>query len=350
MLRDPVHFAQVHLLWIIVIFALLFGLARLNNTLENQGVDRAIAVSRGVMNSLTAFIIAPIAFVLLTNLIAYIYGLPAINLSFIGEWIWVTMTSVWWIGKCIFGGAPLMRALYDGNSIVRIAWICLPLAFIWFRSYSTHTWRLMVIPVILCVLFVTKNREAPPTFLTPHLTEYFPAQFGKPVRLTGADSVRVAREFDNINTENLKKGVLVAEDEVQQLAKGTSRPLFLGIVVLVVGAVVMGFLLKKPQLGAVLALSAVVLYFMVEQDVFQLRGHGAAQRQEISDKLLSDFVALRQKNPKTNSEDWLRLNNMAIEINNAHRNDGLVLPDSFCDQRYRDFFFDYCLEKAERVK
>lgn len=177
-LRNP----QRYVVWLIAIFIILFLLSRLNNNLEEQGTQRAMAVTRGFVGSLMFFVIGPVVFFLLFIAFALINNLPTPNISFLIDWLKLTATTYWWIIRCSFNDARIAETevMYTNHAIVRLLWVLLPLIFVWLRNAGGRISKLLIIPIIAGILFVTQYKEAPPTFITQGETyeqvkEYLPS-------------------------------------------------------------------------------------------------------------------------------------------------------------------------------
>jgi len=167
-LSDPLGFLQAHWYGLILLLLLLFGLSRLNNYMEVNSVNRAISIARAFVGSLMAFVIAPILVLILVNVVAYI------SFMFLWDWLRLTASSIWWIVRCATCFScdnQVVDVAYNHHALLRLAWILIPTIFIWLRSTSTLLTRLLLIPFIFGVLFVTYQREASPTFLDKHIPE-----------------------------------------------------------------------------------------------------------------------------------------------------------------------------------
>lgn len=90
------------MIWVVVLLVLLFVLSRFNNYLEVRGVNRAIGITRALVGSFMYFIVAPVVLFVFINVMAFIYGAPLINVSFLWNWIELTGTSYFWLLKCLF--------------------------------------------------------------------------------------------------------------------------------------------------------------------------------------------------------------------------------------------------------
>ncbi|MEM6724598.1 MAG: hypothetical protein AAF598_11200 [Bacteroidota bacterium] len=166
---NPTDFVQGHWPWLIVILVVLFMLSRLNNYMEVEGVNKAIYLTRGIVGSIIAFIIAPIVFLLVLNLYAWFNGLKMFDMTFLWDWFKLTISTFFWLLQSI--GAPRGDVLFDTNSLIRLAWVILPLSIIWLRVAVTNFWRLMLIPAIAGILMLTAYKEAKPTFLNKYIPE-----------------------------------------------------------------------------------------------------------------------------------------------------------------------------------
>lgn len=350
LLQNPVVFAQQNLIWIVVILLTLFVLSRVNNILEIRGVNRAIIISRGIISSITAFILAPAVCILLINLIAIVNGLPTINVSRIGDWIWLTATSYWWLGKCLFGGAPFMDMMYDGNSIIRMLWIGVPISFVWLRSATSNFTRLLLVPVLLGMLFVTRHREAPETFISEPLKPYFRDWFKDHTAFSPHDSTAIEKytTYDNIDIDldlvgdkdKIQKRTDNASKHISDFYQRNSSTIGLVVVGLILLALAVGYLMKKPGVGAILAICALLLFIMMNSDSMRWHPSGktALERQAELDTLYNRF---ENKYIETDGKPSIDLSQLSTAINERVKFYNLSLPDSVCT-RYKDYFRDYC--------
>lgn len=167
-LKDVARSPQGYVYWVIVFLVVLFFLSRLRNRMEERGVNKAIYISRGLVGTFMAFIIAPIVFFIILNLVAIVHGVQTIDISFLAKWIGLTITSYWWLLKCFFGSSSLEGAkeIYSVDAVIRILWVLLPISTIWLRMSKSNIGKLFLIPVIFGVLVITRYKTAPVTFIT----------------------------------------------------------------------------------------------------------------------------------------------------------------------------------------
>lgn len=179
--KDVVASPQNYVLWLILALVLLFMISRFRNKLEEQSVDKAIFISRALVGFIMAFVVGPVFFYLLFNLIAVFYGMELISIRFLYDWIALTVSSYWWLMKCFFNSADLKdtESIYQFNAIIRIIWICLPLTLIWWRVAKTAAGKSLILPLIIAILVITRHKEAPVTFLTQNqeITAHFDGFF-----------------------------------------------------------------------------------------------------------------------------------------------------------------------------
>lgn len=203
-LRNP----QRYVVWLIGIFIILFILSRLNNNLEEQGTARAMAITRGLVGSLMFFVIGPVVFFLLFIAFALVNNLPTPNISFLIDWLKLTATTYWWIIRCSFNDARIAetQVMYNNHAIVRLLWVLLPLIFVWLRNASGRISKLLLVPVIAGILFVTQYKEAPVTFITQgeayeQVKEYLPSFL-----VDAPNSAQLAKELtpDQEQSRNLR--------------------------------------------------------------------------------------------------------------------------------------------------
>lgn len=175
-LSNPLDFLQDHWYGLILLLLLLFALSRLNNYMEVNSVNRAINLARAFVGSVMAFIIAPITVLILINAIAYIKGIPTFSFWFIWDWLKLTASTFWWMVRsatCFSCDNDLADYAYDINSLIRIAWVVIPVTFIWLRSTSTLITRFMLLPFIALIFYITYQRKASPTFFDKYIPEKY---------------------------------------------------------------------------------------------------------------------------------------------------------------------------------
>lgn len=338
-LANPGRFAQRYMLWIIIFLVLLYAVQVLNNRLEEKGVTRAIFLSRGIVSTFTAFLVTPVAFILLINLIAVLNDLPTIDVSRIWDWIKLTGTTYYWLGKCLFGGARVMPNMYDGNSVIRILWVAIPIGYVWLRTASNNFWRLMFIPFLVGILLVTRHRVAEPTFLTPVVEKMAPDWFRKPGETFDPHNPKAEKLTDikslGLDSEELDLG------RVNTYFGKNDNKVALLIVGLLGVALLIGFIWKKPVLGAVLALVAVVAFFMYRGQSLNWHPSGktASERQVEIDSLIIRFNNIAQDTTKIGKS--VELSNIAQRLSRRFKADDISPPDSFC-VKYREYFYDFC--------
>jgi hypothetical protein len=347
-LKDPLMFMQKNFVWVFIILILALLLFRLNNNLEVRGVNQAILISRGMVNTVIWFVVVPVVIILLFNIIGLMYNLPRIDLWNIWRWIQLLGSTIWWLGKCLFGGAPLMEDLYDGNSITRLTLILVPLSLVWLRTARTGFGRLALVPFIFSIMFITKNKVAPDTFLTSVLKDKYPSYFysGRTLSPTTKEVLTLGTDTLAVDSLGRKKNLTkeVGNDVTKFYKKNSHQVgLFLGFMVLM--ALLVGYLFQKPKLGALIAILAIFLYFMIGKSAdkaWLVKGESTADRHAELDKLISDFMFTYQaQEGKSNTQ----LSKLATEINARMKEDNIPPPDSFCT-KYKDFFYDLCTKEV----
>jgi len=335
-LSDPVDFIQLHWPWLLFLLILLFALSKLNNYLEVKGVDKAILITRGLVGSVMAFIVTPFALLLFVNCIAWVKGLPGVNMWNIVEWLQLTITSFWWILECMLdiGESPTSTSLYHPSSIVRIAWIALPVLFIWLRIMKTRFWRLMYLPILLGLLVITANRWAPPTFLDDHIpmavTEWQPSKHV----IAEQSQIQHAPPAATVNrTEGLlnrhRKLIIVAL--LCLLAVGCSLGYYSDY--------------KLVALGLILfSCFGFVQLFKSTIDTTSILP--ASKETEIiptpkASQLTKEFKAFEALFKAHDGKNSVALSQQSFKINALLKSTGERPPARFCNL-YRDYFFDYC--------
>lgn len=352
--QDPVGFAQDNLVWIVVLLLSIFLLSRTNNILEIRGVNRAISISRGLVSSFTAYILAPIMGIILLNVIAAAKGLPSVDMSFIWDWLKLTLGTFLWLGQCLFNSADIerMQHPFDGNSIIRILWVILPLAFVWIRTARSNVGKMLLIPFVLVVLWVTQYKVAQPTFLTPFLEQHYPEWFGSPAIVSIEEApkpgsgLNIPLQYDTERSvngtravyEKSKSGVLgMYRQHNQKIILGLGGVLFAGLFI--------GLYLKKTMLGGGISLGALAVFYVLETTVrggWHPTGRGSDDRLAELDTLVATFV--REHNQPLHND--LKLTHLSIAINNRYKAEELNIPDSLC-AKYKNYFYELCEQKGK---
>lgn len=364
---NPAVFIQNHIWWVISVLVILFMLSRINNYLEITGVNRAIYVTRGIVSSITAFIIAPIAFILLINGIALVNGYQTIGLRPIWEWIWLTMTSYFWLMKCFFGGGIDQVKIYDINSLIRVLWITLPVIFVWFRATSGMFMRALLIPFIIGVFFVTQHKVAEPTFLNKHILgdkakRYVPTSWipdNPPKLLYPERHAHLFPEYEydvttNPTNSNTRKTttttnpIVIETDEEPAHDRATlsERQAQFFNIALITGLIIalfVGFILKKQQLALILLLATIMGFFFLSRITSSkpviMQSERTVRAQNELDTLWPYFVNLHDQVDGSS----VRLYNHSLRLNELFKVPDVYIPENLCDD-YQTHFYDLCHE------
>jgi hypothetical protein len=174
-LLDPVGSVRSSWGWIVMVLMGLFLLSRFSNTLDQRGVARAVDISHTITGSIMAFVVAPAFIIVFLNIIALIYHLPFVSLRWFYEWVMLTTTSLWWLGKCVFKVNPTTTQIYSVDAMLRIFLIVAPIALVWYRVAQSRLGKSLGVIFLLGILFITRYQKAPETplhALLPNYTEY----------------------------------------------------------------------------------------------------------------------------------------------------------------------------------
>lgn len=327
--ENPTLFFQRHIIWVLVIVVLLFILSRLNNTLEITGVNRAIYISRAIVSSLTAFVIAPIIFILFVNMFAWWGGYEYLNLTNLFKWLYLSGTSIVWVTKsAVLRGivGHTSEEMYSTSSIIRIGAVALPLIFVWFRIASSNFWRLLLIPMIIGIFLITSYQRSEPTFLDPVLEKY----------KTKIDSTRE------------EGGRFFEEDEIN----ANNQYFFIGLMALIGLGILASFFIKNKFIPLLLVLGFLILFFSLTRDNYTLdpkktdpldiKDHPieVVHHSDKLDDMIRDFD---RKYLRTNPEDFDeelsalsdRISRQIVVI------DSVPVPAKIC-RKYPKYFLDLC--------
>lgn len=320
---------QNYVFWLIVFLVVLFLLSRLRNIMEERSVTRAIYISRGFVGTFIAFVVTPIVFYILLNLIALVHGINTIDIGFLAKWLGLTVTSYWWLLRCAFNSADLVNAdqIYSINSVIRILWILLPFSIIWLRTSRSRVGKLFLIPIIIGTLVITRYKFAPPTFLTEdtELLQQIPGlkwlTFTNSIPLSsgGSTSSMLSNQQRKIVAGIL--GLLIAIGFGVGLLLGKRVP---GLLLVIVG--IMGFLLIAPHEAA--------------REMPQ--EHEEHYRVDLN-ALIHQMDSLYQID-----ENSIEVYNMSMRISTAYQTrmkmgEIIRFPDSLC-RHYHAYFYDWCKE------
>jgi len=381
-LSNPLDFLRDHWYGLIFLLLLLFALSRLNNYMEVNSVNRAINIARAFVGSVMAFVIAPITILLLINLIAYLKGIPTFSFMFIWDWLKLTGSTFWWIVKsatCFSCDNERMPYAYDINSIIRIAWVVIPVSFIWLRSTSTMVTRLMLLPFIAAILYVTYQRKANPTFFDKYIPEQYrnitidnflnlnknttkrlrdivdntintdpepttdadriptkpktKTRNIKPDRPTEKRTVQPEQPARNDNFDNLKNNVDTFKEK-------NTRNIVLGLIGLLLLAALLHFYTKFKMLALVFMLLSLAGFFVMSPSLFNRPPPPAYVD---SNDLLNQFEQMYRRQ---NGVPSIALTELSFKIQKQlEKEKRTSLPDKYCDA-YKDYFYDFCVDRA----
>lgn len=383
-LANPLDFLQEHWYGLIFVLLLLFGLSRLNNYMEVNSVNRAINIARAFVGSVMAFIIAPITALMVINLVAYVKGIQMFSFWFILDWLQLTASSIWWIIKsatCFSCNNQSTEVAYDINSIIRIAWIVIPATFIWLRSTSSLISKLVLIPFVLAILYVTYQHEASPTFLDKYIPEkYKNFSIDDFLNLNKNTTTNIR---DYVNIDDIKDRITPATDADRKpttpRTTTTTKPRNRNIERKVspqkveensplddridkikgigeefkteheqhILLVLFGFLLIAAMLHFATKLKVLALIFLtlsIGGFLFMSPMFSEDTPPEptytITDRMLVEFEQIYQFNKGKAS---IELTDISIQINQRLKDEGRKLPQRYCNL-YKDYFYDFCVE------
>jgi hypothetical protein len=292
--------------------------------MEERSVNRAIYISRGMVGTIMAFIIAPIVFFILLNIIALVHGVNTIDIGFLAKWIGLTVTSYWWLLKCFFGSESLSGALmmYSPDAIIRILWIILPFSFIWIRMSSTKIGKLFLIPLIIGVFVITRYKKAPETFITQDGTL-----------------------MERIPWINMFIGGGNSSDADQSISTGQRKILAGGLLLLLFAGFVVGLYLQRRLIGLFLVAIGLLGFLLMaphQQDRIIPKKHEENYKANL-DSMIQIMNQLYAQNP-----DTLELYHLSLQVKAGYDarlqvGDMITFPDSLCT-KFDSYFYDWCKE------
>ncbi len=315
---------QNYVFWLIIFLVVLFLLSRLRNIMEERGVNRAIYVSRGFVGTFIAFVVTPIVFYIMLNLVALVHGVNTIDIGFLAKWLGLTVTSYWWLLKCFFGSASISGAdeLYSLDSMIRILWILLPFSIIWMRVSSTRIGKLFLIPLIIGTLVITRYKFAPPTFITQdeNLIDKIP----------GLDWMR-----DNKDTFSTTGNAILSANQRRVVA---------GVLALfILAGFFLGLRAKRRVPGLLLVLIGIMGFVLLaphKNDRIIPKEHKEDYNTDI------DSLVMRMDSIYLADPENLEVYYLSQKISAAYRarmavGDMIRFPDALCE-RYNSYFYDWC--------
>lgn len=314
--RNP----QSLLLLAVMLLVILFLLSRTNNFMEKKGVDRAIDITRAFVGFLMYFIIAPIVIFLFINAVAFINALPLLDISFLGKWIALTFSSYWWLLNCIFQNKDIVgqEEAYTVHAIIRILWIILPVTLIWIQISKTTAKRLLIIPVIVLVIMVTRHKIAEETFLT------------KDVDIETLRELPIIGYF--FNEQNAVKKEATAINDAQQ------KIISIAMIGLIAAGLCFGLLTKYKIAGlSGVALGILGFFILSTENIYYSKPKTSTKFNNV-DSLISVLDSVfDEEGPES-----LTVYKLTVELENIYKTkENLNFPDSLC-KRYKTFFYDRC--------
>ncbi len=373
-LKNPGQFIQGHWPYLLGLLLVLFGLSRLNNYMEVQGVNRAINIARAFTGSLMAFVIAPIVFLMLVNLVAYVKGIPMFSFWFIWDWLRLTATTFWWIVKCatcFSCESEKMEVAYTTSSLIRIAWVIIPISFIWLRSVNSNLSKILLIPFVLAVFYITYQRPAPPTFLDKHVPEKYrnfevkdfldlkkherdtkipdkDIVINNDQRKPGTDTDRtrsVKPETDKTTPkpeiESERDIIKDYTDKGNRFKNANARNIVLLLIALLLVAGLLHFLTDFKWAALACLLLCLVGFFIMMPGLRQ--SFNPTDKIETLDDMVEKFEDMHTRQ---NGKPSVSLTSLSVKINKRIEKTGRHLPEDFC-KKYKPYFYDICVERAE---
>lgn len=327
-LIDVAKNPQQYVFWVIIFLIVLFLLSRLRNIMEERGVNRAIYISRGFVGTFIAFIVTPVVFFIILNLIAIVHGVNTIDISFLAKWIGLTLTSYWWLLKCFFGSESLSGAteIYSVDAVIRMTWVLLPFSIIWFRVSNSRIGKLFLIPLIIGVFVITRYKMAPPTFITEDKELI--------------NKIPVLNWFSENNSTST-----VANSDAPFL-DSSKRKIIAGVLAIVILAgFVVGLYLEYRVIGLLITLIGLLGFLLMaphEKEKVIPPSHHRDYHMNI-DSLIHRMDSIYRADQKN-----IEVYNLSMKISAAYQakmdvGDMIRFPDTLC-VKYESYFYDWCKE------
>lgn len=330
-LQEVFKSPQQYVVWVIVFLIVLFMLSRLRNILEERGVNRAIYISRGLVGTFIAFIVTPVVFYILLNVIALVHGVSTIDISFLAQWIGLTLTSYWWLLECFFSSSNIANAkdIYTVDSIIRIIWILVPLSVIWIRTSKTRLGKLFIIPIIIGVLVITRYKKTNPTFIT--------------------EDKELVNRIPGLNwflpDENKTASNEQASQENSMLTPERRQIIALVLVGVIIIGFVVGLYLEYRVAGLLVSLVGLLGFLLMapheEERVISEENHEDYHTNV--DSLIFRMDSIHIADPENLEVYNLSLKISAVYHARLEEGDMIRFPDSLCT-KYESYFYDWCKE------
>ncbi len=322
---EVIHSPQSYIFWLVIFLIVLFILSRFRNRMEERGVNKAIYISRGLVGTFIAFIVTPIAFYFLLNTVALVHGVKIIDVSFLTDWIGLTLSSYWWLLECFFGSIRVAYAeeIYSVDSFIRILWIVLPISFIWLRMSKSKVGKLFIIPMIIGVLIITRYKTAPPTFITEdkELINKIPV-----LNWFSADS----------NKANDDKKSIITKDKRKLLAGG--------LAVLIIVGFIVGLYFKFRIAGLFITLVGLLGFVLMAPHEKEVR-----ETKHPDYHLDLDSLIFKMDSLYISTGESIAVYEISQKIESAFKahieaGDLIRFPDSLC-RKYESYFYDRCQQR-----
>lgn len=311
---------QTILVIAVLLMIILFALSRMNNLMEERGVDRAIGITRAVVSFIMYFIVAPVIIFLFINIIAFVNAVPLLDISFLGKWLYLTFTSYWWLLNCIFQNKDVVgqEETYTINSVIRLIWILLPITLIWIQITKKLPQRLIIIPIIVGTILIARHKKAEETFLTKdvHIETLRQLPF-------------IGFIFDkDVSDEQNNEIISKAQRQVMSIALG----------ILVVAGLGVG-VFSKYRLAGLATVAISVFGFVLISPQF----HDDKPKKQNKKILFADsLIAVMDSFYKADGPESIEIYKISIKLEEFYNNDSKnEFPDSLC-RRYGPYFYDRC--------
>jgi hypothetical protein len=318
----------VLLVWVIVGLVILFLLSRFNNYMEVRGVNRAIVIARSFVGVIMWFLIVPFVIYLLINIFAAVHGAPLFGITFLFQWIGLTASSYWWLIKCALGSEDLLgqKEIYSPDAIVRIFWVLVPLSLIWYRTAQTRVMRLLLIPIILGVLVVTRHKKSEETF--------------------------IVRDFGLQNLQNLPVvGALFQDEKISpngvplpaKKMNATQQKLIAGaLVVVMIAGFMTALYWQKRVMGLIVVMIGLAGFFLASPTTDKTVRKAQYDKNHAIHTNIDSLLRVLDS-IYTREGTSTNVYKLTLQIDQAFdaQHDERSFPDSLCG-RYAQYFYDRC--------
>jgi hypothetical protein len=318
MAQNPTYFLVV----LIIGLAILFLMSRLNNRMELRFQDRAILISRGLVGTLMWFLIGPTVGFIVINIIAVIFQVPTISIGWLWDWLGLTASNIWWLLKCGFGSSSIsgQKEVYTVDSMIRIFTFVVPVMVIWWRMTKTRLARVMMIPFIVGIFFITRHKKADETFITQKI---------------GVENLRkvplIGGLFDPPTKGNKSQG---------SMTPAQRKVVASLLIIAIAGGFVLGLYFQYRAVGIALVVLGIFGFVMISPTPKSVSDPHPEDHPFYHN---IDSLVQAMDSVYNLKGDCVEVYHLSLALDAAYhaQYETVEFPDTLC-QRYRHYFYEWC--------